>query len=110
MNVSDTLRRVNSVLYGDDSDSDESVSLNDTVFEATISGDMSGTNDNKGDTTAPGSAEGEGTPPSNSDILQYLKQMDKKLNKLDSLEEKVSKFDSELTKLWVFVHDEFKEN
>ena len=39
-----------------------------------------------------------------------LKQMDKKLNKLDSLEEKVSKFDSELKKLWVFVHDEFKEN
>ena len=57
-----------------------------------------------------GPSKGEGTPPSNSDILQYLKQMDKKLNKLDSLEEKVSKFDSELKKLWVFVHDEFKDN
>ena len=108
VNVSDTLHRVNSVLYGDDSDSDsdESVSLNDTVFEASVSGDMSRTNDK----TAPGSAEGEGTPPSNSDILQYLKQMDKILKKLDSLEQKVSKFDSELKTLWVFVHDEFKEN
>ena len=110
VNVSDALHRVNSVLYGDDSDSDESVILNNTVFEASISGDMSGTNDNNGDKTAPGSAKGEGTPPSNSDILQYLKQMDKKLYKLDSLEEKVSKFDSELKKLWVFVHGEFKEN
>ena len=111
VNVSDTLHRVNSVLYGDDSDSDESVSLNDTVFEASISGDMPGTNDNNSDKTAPGSAKGGGeTPPTNSDILQYLKQMDKKLNKLDSLEEKVSKFDSELKKLWVFVHDRFKEN
>ena len=36
--------------------------------------------------------------------------MDKKLNKLDSLEEKVSKFDSELKKLWIFVNEEFKEN
>ena len=36
-----------------------------------------------------GQPRGRGHPPSNSDILQFLKQMDKKLNKLDSLEEKV---------------------
>ena len=63
VNVSDALHRVNSVLYGDDSDSDESLSLNDTVLEASISGDMSGTNDNNGDKTAPGSAKGGGHPP-----------------------------------------------
>ena len=55
--------------------------------------------------------------PSNSDILKYLKRMDSKitlmdakLSKLDSLEQKVSSFDSELKKLWTFVHDQFKEN
>ena len=63
MNVSDTLHRVNSVLYGEDSDSNESVSLNDTVFEASVSGDMSGINDNNGDKTAAGSAKGGGVTP-----------------------------------------------
>lgn len=60
---------------------------------------------------------GSGDSPSNSDILKYLKRMDSKisvmdnkLNKLDVLEQKVSSFDSELKKLWTFVHDQFKES
>ena len=71
VNVSDALHKVNSVLYGDDSESesDDSVSdLNNTVFEASISGNMSAGTDNS-DKTVAGSSMGEGTPPSNSEIL-----------------------------------------
>ena len=78
VNVSDTLHQANSVLYGNDSDGSISdLDLNDTVFEKSISGEMSANNDDGGKTVA-GPSKGEGTPPSNSDILQYLKQMDKK--------------------------------
>ena len=43
-------------------------------------------------------------------VCDALSYMDKKLNKLDTLEQKVSSFDTELKKLWVFVQDQFKEN
>ena len=106
--VSDSIHKANSVLYGDDPDSE----LNDTVFETSVSGSMSGSEIKSGDKSVAGPSKdnGEGTSPSNSDILTYLRQMDKKLNKLDTLEEKVSNFDSELKKLWLFVQSEFKEN
>ena len=106
--VSDSIHKAKSVLYGDDPDSE----LNDAVFETSVSGSMSGSEIKSGDKSVEGPSKdiGEGTSPSNSDILTYLRQMDKKLNKLDTLEEKVSNFDSELKKLWLFVQTEFKED
>ena len=106
--VSDSIHQANSVLYGGDSD----LELDISVFESSLSSNMSESSDK---------ANGEGgntsSSPTNLDILKYLRRieskmtvMDNKLNKLDSLEQKVSNFDSELKKLWTFVHDQFKDN
>ena len=74
--VSDSIHKANSILYGDDPDSE----LMDTVFETSVSGSMSGSEIRSGDKSVAGLSKdnGEGTFPSNSDILSYLRQMDKK--------------------------------
>ena len=112
--VSDSISRANSVLFGDDSILD----INNSVFESpqsSLDGSMSDSGDKSTGGTSVGG--GSGDSPSNSDILKYLKRMDSKisvmdnkLNKLDVLEQKVSSFDSELKKLWTFVHDQFKDS
>lgn len=108
--VSDSIHRANSVLYGGESD----LELDISVFESSLSSNMSEPGDK-------GNTEGGSTSATNSstnlEILKHLKRieskmtvMDNKLNKLDTLEQKVSNFDSDLKKLWTFVHDQFKDN
>ncbi|MEW8547194.1 MAG: hypothetical protein AB2693_27090 [Candidatus Thiodiazotropha sp.] len=113
--VSDSISQANSVLYGDDSTLD----IDNSVFETSLSSLQDGSMSDSGDKVVGGTSAGgdSSDSPSNSDILKYLKRMDSKisvmdskLNKLDLLEQKVSGFDSELKKLWTFVHDQFKDS
>ena len=108
--VSDSIHQANSVLYGTDTD------LNNSVFDNTTDPTMS---ESTNSVSTEGSACSEGgnmaESPSNLDLLKYLKrmdhkisQMDTKLNKLDVLEQKVGTFESELKKLWTYVHDQLK--
>ena len=110
--VSGSIHMANSVLYGDN------MELNNSVFESTKDISVSGSSESTVKSASVSSVEGDAAgSPSNMDILKYLKrmdlkmtQMDCKLNKLDSLEQKVSSFDSELKKLWSFVHEQLKSN
>ena len=116
MSVSDSIHNANSVLYGENLESEISdLDLDNSVF-GTLEGSIMSNSEKQ---SAVGTMEDSGpvASPSNSDILKYFKRMDSKitltdakLSKLDSLEQKVSSFDSELKKLWTFVHDQFKEN
>ena len=106
--MSDSIHQANSVLYGGDSD----LELDISVFESSLSSNMSESGDK---------ANGEGgstsSSPTNLDTVKHLKRieskmavMDNELNELDSLEQKFSNFESELKKLWTFVHGQFKDN
>ena len=59
---------------------------------------------------------GAGSSDSDS-VLSYLKRldsklmsMDNKLKKLDSLEDRVCKFDTEVRKMWSFIHETLKQS
>lgn len=103
LSVSDTLHSVNNILF-------EDVTLNDSVFLA--ESDNSIQHLNMADNQVHDDNTSSPTPPSSTDILNYLKGMDKRimaidkrLSTLDSLEKKVTNFESDLKKLWSLVYD-----
>ena len=93
--VSDTLHQVNSVLFNCDNDETvETVELSNSVFEPDQRSSLS---DASGSMSPSIISDGADTSnlPTNLDLFKYLKQMDpkinvmdKKLEKLDSLEKK----------------------
>ena len=112
--VSDTLRSVRSTLFVEDLNGDmdlfstppaspsrvaKSKSVAENVYVS--SNGVSSKNRSEGD----------------SSVLEYLKKMDlkltsmdKKLEKLDILEKKVCGFETEMNKMWTFIHESKKES
>lgn len=119
--VSDSLRKANSVLFQDSvSSMDETVFTSPIPATATVSKscvtpviDSKPTGINL--PVLQTEVMGSNVSPSNSDIMNYLKTMDAKinimdnrLNTLDVLEKKVCEFDTEMKKLWTFVNKNLK--
>ena len=91
--VSDTLHQVNSVLFN--CDNDETVELSNSVFEPDQRSSLSDASGSMSPSIISDGADPSNLP-TNLDLFKYLKQMDskinimdKKLEKLDTLEKKV---------------------
>ena len=109
--VSETLSKVNSVLYSDQLSPGESDLLDNSVFEpsqqsdkmATYAGAVEGVQSTGMPPTIPSN-------PSNADIMKCLgqinsklDQVDKKLKTLDTLQKKVDSFEMELKSLRIHI-------
>ena len=112
--VSDTLHQANSVLFN--CENDETVELSNSVFEPDQRSSLSDASGSMSPSIISDGADPSNLP-TNLDLFKYLKQMDskinimdKKLEKLDTLEKKVCEVDGDMKKLWNFVHDQLKEN
>ena len=120
VSVSDSLHSANNVLFEDVIVHDnvfinesESTSTNRNSYNTIANMDASvGLVDSQTGESADHSTTTTSTSTSCTDILNYLKQMDKRimaidnrLSTLDTLEKQVTNFESDLKKLWTLVYD-----